>query len=401
MGRRTYEAAGEAEREAALAFLSIRGVGPATLGRLVERFGSLAGAREIFGPEWLKLLRAEAREDFLAAPDLSRRLDELHERCTAHGARILLRGERGWPTVFNDLGDVEPEVLFLRGTLKPELTAIGIVGSRETDTYGIDFARSLAHDLARQGKVVLSGGAEGIDTAAHRGALDAHGTTWAVLGSGFDHPYPPENVGLFAKIANEGGALLSEFPPQHEVKPGNFPRRNKLVAALCRALVVVRGSPTSGAMLTAEDARQLRRPLLAVPGSVGVTQSMAANRLLQAGFATACTESDDVLRAIGEKPAYTDAEVFARPTPAQRELFAMKRATSNPNQGSAPAPSSASVQLNAELSPVYEALAAGPLLFDELATRARLPAPSLASALTQLELLGLVEQQPGKRFTRR
>jgi DNA processing protein len=175
---------------------------------------------------------------------------------------------------------------------------VAIVGSRRPTPYGEAVAERLAHDLAAAGVAVLSGLARGIDAAAHRGALDAAGYTAAVLGTGVDVVYPPENAELAARILAGGGALVSEFPAGTRPRRGHFPKRNWTLAALSEIVVVVEAGEGSGAMITAEAALQLGKEVAAVPGSVFSPLSVGPHQLLRDGAALV-QNSRDVLAMLG------------------------------------------------------------------------------------------------------
>ena len=383
------------EQRATLAFLAVPGVGPGTCATLREKFGSLAAAIEAGPALYLEHLRAEAREEHAPHASLIPLAEQIVADCEKLGARILFRGGPEWPKALKDLGKGEPELLFVRGTLVERAHAVAVVGTREPTEIGLKVATRIGERMAEAGILVVSGGAKGIDGAAHAGAIKQSGATWVVLGGGFLHLFPPENVRLFDEIVAKGGALITEVPPRHEVKERLFPRRNRLVAALAQATVVVQGGEDSGALLTARDVLKLNqvhpdhpRRLLAVPGDVGEPMSKGPHLLLRTGVARICGESVYLLIALGLKP--------------ELEFKLSKRSDEQ-----APAPGESFVSrpalppLDASLEPVYRAIEAAPKHFDALASQVRWPAPELLAALTQLELLGMVEQRPGKFFVRR
>lgn len=261
-----------------------------------------------------------------------------------------------------------PAQLRLRGDLGAPRRRVAIVGSRSTDAYGRDMARGLARGLARAGVSVISGGALGVDAAAHEGALEAGGHTVAVLGCGVDVTYPAAHRELFSRIVERGGALLSERPDGHEAAPWDFPRRNRLVAALSDAVVVVRAGARSGALITAGQARAIGVPVLAVPGDADQPLAAGPIGLLRAGAAVAA-DAADVLRLLGLAPG---------------------------QQADLPLP-----ELPAEGAALLRALGSAPRHADELARAAGLAPGAALAALLGLELAGLAEQQPGLRFRRR
>ncbi len=200
-------------------------------------------------------------------------LDGELRRVEALGARLLILGEAGYPALLASVRDA-PVALYAWGRLD-DLPAVAVVGSRAPTNYGRRMARRLAGDLARRRVAVVSGLARGIDAEAHEGALDAGGTTWAVLGSGLGQVYPPENRDLARRIVDEGGCLLSEFPLAEKPDRWRFPRRNRIVAGLSWATLIVEGRSKSGSLLTAQNAVEYGREVLAVPGPAGSPLSEA------------------------------------------------------------------------------------------------------------------------------
>jgi DNA processing protein len=229
--------------------------------------------------------------------------------CRRLGVDLVHAGSPGYPAAFETLPDA-PLVLYQRGRLPQGVVRIAVVGSRRATAYGRRIAGGLAAGLAGRGVEVVSGGARGIDTCGHIGALDAGGRTVAVLGSGFARPYPAENTALFDRIA-EQGAVLSEFPVDADPLPEHFPRRNRLISGLSAAVVVVEASLKSGSLRTAAHALDQGREVLAVPGPVTSEQSAGCHRLIQGGAKLVqCVE--DVLEELS--PMY--AAALRDPAPA-------------------------------------------------------------------------------------
>jgi DNA processing protein len=197
----------------------------------------------------------------------------------------------------DELSDPPSEQLYSRGDRVLEAIAaptIAIVGARACSSYGAQVAHCFAHDLAAAGVTVLSGLARGIDAQAHRGALDAGGLTLAVLGCGIDRDYPAAHAKLAKRIAASGG-IVSEYEPGVEPAPWRFPARNRLIAALAEAVVVVEARERSGALITVDLAMELGRPIYAVPGEITSRLSDGTNELLRRGYATAITNADQIL----------------------------------------------------------------------------------------------------------
>jgi DNA processing protein len=217
----------------------------------------------------------------------------------ARGFRFLRRSDPGFPPLLGAIHDPPPG-LFLRGIADPRLLsqpAVAIVGARACSGYGASVARSLGRELARAGLVIVSGLARGVDAEAHRGALEAGGSTVAVLGCGIDRDYPAAHAELARRLA-AAGLLVSEYAPGVEPAPWRFPARNRLVAGLCAATVVVEARERSGALITADLALEEGREVFTVPGEISSALSAGTNALLKLG-ASPLTQAADVLAAFG------------------------------------------------------------------------------------------------------
>jgi DNA processing protein len=239
-----------------------------------------------------------------------RRFDERAylERLASGGHRFLARSSPDFPPLLRAIHD-PPAGLFLRGGSKPEVLArpsVAIVGARACSGYGASVARSLGRDLAAVGLVVVSGLARGIDAEAHRGALEAEGTTVAVLGCGIDRDYPAAHAELARRVA-AAGLIVSEYAPGVEPAPWRFPARNRLVAGVSAATVVVEARERSGALITADLALEEGREVFAVPGEITSSLSAGTNALLKLGAAP-LTSAADVLASFGIEPEPVVAE---------------------------------------------------------------------------------------------
>ena len=213
------------------------------------------------------------------------------------GGRLLVPGDATWPVAVDDLADTAPAALWVRGE-PPLASGVALVGSRASTTYGERVAYDLAHGLVSRGAWVVSGGAYGIDAAAHRGALGGGGPTMVVLAGGVDRAYPAGNARLFEEAVGSGGALVSEVPPGALPTKSRFLQRNRLIAALAGATVVVEAAWRSGALSTAHHAAGLLRPLGAVPGPVTSAASAGCHRLLREGHAVCVTDADEVVELL-------------------------------------------------------------------------------------------------------
>ncbi|HEX3489491.1 MAG TPA: DNA-processing protein DprA [Streptosporangiaceae bacterium] len=216
------------------------------------------------------------------------------------GMRLTFPGDPEWPTQLDDLGDASPLLLWVRGRVDLRyacLSSVSVVGSRAASSYGEHVGRELGASLAERGFTVISGGAYGIDAAAHGGALAAAGLTVAVLASGLSYGYPLGHSRLFDTIADQG-AVVSECPPDRAPTRPGFLIRNRIVAALSRGTVVVEAALRSGALSTAKHARELRRPLMAVPGRVTSEESAGCHELIREWAAMLVTGATDVIEQV-------------------------------------------------------------------------------------------------------
>ena len=272
---------------------------------------------------------------------------------------VVSRGGTGYPPLLAELHD-PPDRLYLRGGPASVLAepSVAVVGARSCSSYGAQVAREISRELAAAGVVVVSGLARGIDGEAHRGALAAGGRTVAVLGCGIDRDYPRAHAHLAGRVA-ESGAVVSEYPPGVEPSPWRFPARNRIVAGLARATIVVEARERSGALITADFALELGREVFAVPGEITSSLSSGTNDPIRQG-ATPLLSADDVLGVLGRE----------RPPPPPADLSHDARALLGP------------------LSELSRSL-------DELTRATGLDSARIAAALTELELGGLVAVADG------
>ncbi len=316
----------------------------------------------------------------------------------AVAARLAAHGP--WPDLW-----IQGDPTALAGPL------VALVGTRSPDPYGVAFAQRLAADLARDGIGVLSGGALGIDAAAHRGALMGAGRTVVVLPAGLDHWYPRRHAGLYRDILAAGGCLVSQFAPETPPMHWTFPRRNHLVATLCDALVVVQAPAASGALLTAEAAQKMGRRLLAVPASPSDRLGRGCLRLLQSG-ARACTSAADVRAALAQEDGalfaarraprsegQTAAATAAEGGPRVR-AHAASRAPVQSASGSGAAQAAVAAALDGPEALVYETVRAAPCHVDEVARATGLGPARVQQALLTLLLGGLIEDRGGATYSR-
>ncbi len=289
------------------------------------------------------------------------------------GGKIVTIKDDDYPNRLKDIYD-PPALLYVRGELRREdELAVAIVGSRKTSPYGRWITEKIGQDLARHGVTVVSGMARGIDSVAHKGALQGGGRTIAVLGCGVDVIYPSENRNLFHEII-EQGAILSEFPMGSPPEGGHFPRRNRIISGLSIGAVIVQASAVSGSLITARYALEQGRDVFAVPGNVGAEGSRGTNQLIKQG-AKLVESSEDILEEI--LPQYS-------------------RERETPLRGETPVPN-----LTEEEGVLYRLLGETPLHIDAIIRESERDPGKVSSLLLNLELKGLISQWPGKCFSKK
>lgn len=345
-----------------------QGVGRPWARRAVEALGSPRAAAEA-DVVALRPHMAPAPARALVAALRRARPERIIRRATDLGQVVLTPADSAWPAArFEGLVDA-PCCLFLRGCLPPpEASAVAVVGTRNASEYGLRAARDVSDALARAGVWIVSGFALGVDGAAHQACVAARGATVAVLGCGIDHDYPVSHGDLRVALLEHGG-LLSEHPPGDEPRRHHFPRRNRLVAALAQAVVVVEAPERSGALITARLALDLGREVLAVPGSIFRRTQAGCHRLLRQG-AGLCAGAQDVADVLGLDLAMPPPEAAAGGMDGH--AGAVWRALDD-----------------------EEALDAG-----ALCRRTGLDAQAVVVALTELELVGRARRLPGSGFVR-
>jgi DNA processing protein len=358
-----------------LSLAMLPGLGPRTLANLLERFGTAHGvlsasAAELasvdgIGPKLIHTLSTAT--DHVSA-------EAILDWCQANDVRVTCRGSPGYPGLLSDLDDAPP-VLFVRGELLPgDQIAVAMVGTRHATTYGLKQAQHLAYLLAKAGVTVVSGLARGIDAAAHQGAIDAGGRTIAVLGSGLGQIYPSEHTALAAKVA-AAGAVVSEFQPQATPRAGMFPQRNRLIAGLSVATLVVEAPDRSGALITARLAMEQNREVLALPGPVTSRASRGCNQLIRDGAKLVQTV-DDVLSELGPLRS-----------PITTELGQQIR---NPSE----------LTLNSIEQRVLAAIDETSTLIDQVIASCGLPAQRVIAVISILEMKRLVRRLSGQYVSR-
>jgi DNA processing protein len=363
-------------REALVALNLIEHVGPVRLRQLLEYFGDAPSVLKASRPALLQVRGigeevAESIANWERDVDLAGELGRVRE----FGCRIVIPGDDEYPELLHQIYD-PPIVLYVKGALtERDRNAIAIVGTRQTTHYGLEVARKLAYQLAYVGVTVVSGGARGIDTAAHQGALSAKGRTLAVLGTGINLVFPSENAELFERVA-ANGAVLTQFPFNRKADKQSFPIRNRIVAGMTLGTVVVEAALTSGALITAHMAVDYGRQVFAVPGRIDSPRSKGCHELIKKG-AKLCEGAEDILSEF-------------------EYLF--------PGSNRPPAPSDTGILPALALSQteqqVYDALDREERTMDEVIRRTGLPSSTVSVALLSLEMKRAVRQLPGKLFVK-
>jgi DNA processing protein len=368
-----------------LGLTKLEGLGVRGAHRLVEHFGSPQAAYMASLTELESCgIPARVAQSIFAQAGLKEAARDL-EACAKAACQVVAYSSDDYPPRLKQIPD-PPLVLYVRGDVKVlSRHAVAIVGTRRPTAYGSQVAQRLAHDLAQRQLVIVSGLARGIDSAAHRGALEATGKTVAVLGSGIDVIYPRENKRL-AEQVTECGALISEFPPGTSPAPQNFPIRNRTISGLALGVVVVEAAEYSGSLITARLALEQNREVFAVPGNITSAQSFGPNHLIKQGAKLV----DEWMDVIEEFPM----EIRMQLLPA---VEASDEAAAKPQTGSLFEQS-----LTPDQKAVFDVLRADqPLFVDAILTSAQIPQPRVMTALLELEMAGLIRQLPGKNFIRK
>jgi DNA processing protein len=373
------------------------GLGPILQRRLVDRCGSAAGAcaasvEELKTVEGIGAAKASRIHASLKAA--AGAVEAEIARAAQAGVTLLCPDDAEYPYLLHSIPD-PPAVLYVKGQFEPrDLNSLAIVGSRRCSHYGREQAERFAALLAGAGMTVVSGGARGIDSAAHRGALShPHGRTIAVLGCGVDVVYPPENTSLFEQIAGRG-ALVSEYPLGTPPVAENFPRRNRIVSGLARGVLVIEADERSGALITARQAcDDHNRPVFALPGRVDNTLSRGPHQLIRDG-AVLAAGLEDILEALLPLPQSAgEASLFEMP-PADE----LPAAVAVGEQASPPVSAAA---LTAVQQAVLEGMSGDATDAEQLIERTGLDAAVVMRELTLLSLRGLVRRVDGHRYALR
>jgi DNA processing protein len=363
--------------EAFIALNMIEGVGPVRVRQLLDHFGeapAILGANKDqlqrvngIGPEIANSISA-----WESTVDLSGEI----RRITEYGCHVVTKDDAVYPAHLREIYD-PPIVLYVKGALlEKDRHSVAIVGSRMTTNYGTETARKFGYQLAYVGVTVVSGGARGIDTSAHQGALNAKGRTIAVLGTGINIVFPTENAQLFERIA-ESGAVITQFPFNRPADKQTFPIRNRIVAGMTLGTIVVEANLASGALITARMAVDAGRQVFAVPGRIDSPRSKGCHDLIKKG-AKLCESAEDVLSEFE----------YLFPT--------TNKPPSLSEGGELPA-----LELSANEAKVLDTFNKGTeTSMDEVIRNSGLPASAVGATLFGLEMKKIVKRLPGNLFIR-
>ena len=388
----------------------IQGVGLKTVQVLRDVFGSAERAFQATPEELSKIDQlSPAMCDLLHRKPVQYPIEHELELIQEYECQVLTLYDAAYPSQLKEI-DTPPLLLYIRGELTPEdALSISLVGSRDAKDYGRKVSYRLSYQLAQRGLTVVSGLARGIDTSAHRGALEAGGRTIAVMGSGLSFVYPATNRDLAEKIT-ESGALISEFPMETKPKPNNFPRRNRIISGLTLGTVVVEASNRSGALITARLAGEQGREVFAVPGEIFSELSTGTHRLINNG-AKLINTVDDLLNELppyalshiqseGPVASIPDIETESSSQAPVVEKRTPKRSSTQSPADVQPIQSAPPPGLTSDERTVFDAIEIPSSHIDTIVRTTKLPISQVSSVLLMLELKGIVQQLPGKQFTK-
>ena len=367
-----------------LTLAMVPGVGSTHFIRLLARFRSPAAVLHASHGALKEVVGKALAEKIVGYADVVD-IDTQERLMGEYEARMLTMNDTLYPARLGEIYD-PPLVLFHRGELfETDETSVAIVGTRRATPYGLRMAEKLGRELAANGITVVSGMASGVDTAAHRGALEAGGRTVAILGCGVDVVYPKQNAELMHEII-QNGAAVSQFAMGVQPSKGHFPSRNRIMSGMTLGTVVVQAPARSGALITANIAAEQGREVFAVPGEVGVNASQGPHALIREG-AKLVETVEDILVELN-----IPAELPQETTPPSEEVDAPTVSSPPPRPAR---------NLSSPEQEVLSVLASNGSFVDEIAAASRLPVSEALSTLTVLELKGLVRQFSGKRFAPR
>lgn len=366
------------ELECLLVLNAVPGLGNARIKGLLEVFGSAgkvlsANAKELAAKNIIPRLVLGSIGHF----DADQHLKKEFELIKKHDVKVVAMNDADYPESLKEIPDA-PVLLYVKGSVKKDNLGIAVVGSRRASLYGVAMAEKIAIGLAELGVTIVSGMARGVDTAAHRGALKAKGTTIAVLGSGLAHVYPPENKKLFEEIV-ANGAVISEFSMDTLPLAYNFPRRNRIISGLALGVVVVEASNKSGALITSRFALEQGKEVFAVPGKIDNPNAQGVHNLIKQG-AKLISGVEDIIEEL--KPQF-------------KHYLKEKTVCAESSSGAG-----VTDNLSDEENILYRQLNSEAVHVDTLVQSSGFSASRAMNVLLKLELRHLVKQLPGKLFVK-
>ena len=360
-------------------------IGPRAATKLLEKFGSADGVFHATRAELESLRLKPETVESIVKREFYKQAEEELTTVGKLGGDVLILDDGSYPYLLREIAD-PPITLYVKGDWQAcfDAPCIGIVGSRRCSTYGENASLMLARDLAEKGICIVSGLARGIDTAAHKGAIEARGKTIAVLGTGIGQVYPKENAKLVDKILDSGGALVSQFPLETPPLPENFPYRNRIISGLSLGVLIVEASERSGSLITARLAMEQNREVFAVPGNITSKNSFGTNYLIKSG-AKLVQQWQDVVHEL-------PAEIAAKILPP-----VIKETENRANQSE-----TIPADLSDDERKIYKLLSYDDAQHvDLLSEKSGLPVNILMSLLFALDMRDLVRELPGKHFVRK
>ncbi|MEB3211249.1 MAG: DNA-processing protein DprA [Leptolyngbyaceae bacterium] len=395
------------ERAYWLAWSQVQGIGPTLMFRLKTHFGSLAVAWEasvdaLMDVDGIGLQTAQEIVNRRSPLNPAQMLEQ-HSQQNPH---FWTPADDAYPQLLLEIPD-PPPILYYRGQVNLEenqgrVPAIAIVGTRSPSDYGKRWTRRISTALAQAGVTVVSGLADGVDAEAHKSCLNAGGRTVAVIGTGVNIVYPWTNRAIAKEIV-QTGLILSEYPMGTKPDRTHFPRRNRIIAAFCRAVLVIEAPERSGALITAHLANDYHRDVYALPGSLDNENSMGCLRLINTGAHMILSEAH-LLETIGaipqlaEETASGSSLTAQQSTQGQLSLMAQTSSTVRQSAPIQPPPIQPPPNLSPELDCVFQAVTIDPRLLDTIVEETAMPVGDVLAALVQLEMMGLVAQQPGMMY---
>ena len=381
----------------------IRGVGIQTIRCLLQAFSSAQNALEATSQELAEVdgLGTHVCRQ-LTEGRVQVAIDREIELIRTHNCRVITIYDEAYPSLLKQVEGC-PLLLYIKGELLPpeDALSIAVVGSRRPTEYGKTISYRLSHQLATHGVTIVSGLARGIDTFAHRGALEASGRTIAVLGNGLASPVYPEDNGPLVDEIVKDGALISEFPMTMQPIAKNFPRRNRVISGLTVGTLVVEASDRSGALITARHAAEQGREVFAVPGQIDSESSKGTNHLINQG-AHLVNTIDDIFDAIPRHYLESSPRLSPADGSKERQPSPSRKAVDDTVLTNVPKPPPTPLPpLSTDEQTVLDAVAHPCSHIDEIARATQLPIGKVLGILVMLELKDVVQQLPGKQFAKK